>query len=67
MGKDDEKTGHDEVTQLENTTSAVAEPTLSPADEKLTLRDVWAHRRVLGFCECLKPAQPLLSGTNRQT
>ncbi|KAH7126081.1 maltose permease [Dactylonectria macrodidyma] len=50
MGKDDEKTGHDEVTQLENTTSAAAEPTPNPADEKLTLRDVWAYRRVLGFC-----------------
>ncbi|KAK7402689.1 hypothetical protein QQX98_011553 [Neonectria punicea] len=49
MGHDETK-HKDAVTQLEDTTPAPANATASTSDEKLTLHDIWKHRRVLTFC-----------------
>ncbi|KPM36574.1 hypothetical protein AK830_g10004 [Neonectria ditissima] len=49
MGHDEAK-HKDAVTQLEDTAAVPAETTANASDEKLTLRDIWQHRRVLTFC-----------------
>lgn len=51
MGNTDEAKAKNEVSQLEDTGAVAIDTTPDHAEEKLTFRDFWEHRRVLGFCK----------------
>ncbi|KAH8686459.1 maltose permease [Ilyonectria robusta] len=50
MGITAEAKAKNDVSQLEDTGAAAFHTTPDHAEEKLTFRDFWEHRRVLGFC-----------------